>query len=71
MWNLQQLVKLNNYAMGKSKQIFIEDRSKREEIPIHFQEDYELESAKLFYSTQEKEEYWYINELKLLEYGEC
>lgn len=44
----------------------IEDKSKREEIPIHFQEDYELESAKLFYFKQDEEEYWYKYEMEEL-----
>ena len=43
--------------MSKSKQIFIEDRSKKEEIPIHFQEDYELESAYIQYYRDIEMEY--------------
>lgn len=52
--------------MSKSKQIFIEDRTKREEIPIYFQEDYELESNVQEYLKDLYAEWQYKEEFKLL-----
>jgi len=49
-----------------SKQIFIEDRTKREEIPIHCQEDYELESALIQYYRDIEMEYQYKYEMEEL-----
>ena len=44
----------------------IVDKNQKSIIPILFLEDYELESAKLFYSKQDEEEYWYKHEMNLL-----
>lgn len=51
--------------MEKSKEIFIQDRNVRVEIPVHLSEDYELESNKVLYLKRlwediEYEWYWSV-----------